>query len=296
MTKGAPIDLVANGLGRLRERLRLAVIYNGERTTRGAVIRSTFNPRFEKRYQPVAEDIAAALRELGFRHVALLPEDLRLADRLRELRIDFVWLNRAGVQGDDAISHAPAMLALAGIPYLGHRPLLAVTLDNKHIFKRECAGLGLPTQPFLVFDGIRGRLESGNDARFRRVFGDYRGPFVVKPVSGRASHHVTVAADIAELDEAVAEVYGETLNLVQIEPFLSGPEYCVSVCGPVIARAGKLQRTDGPFAFSAFERLLDPAETIFTDVPPPSVADPFRIRRLLTLPPFPDGCELEIGQ
>ncbi|MFO1067789.1 MAG: hypothetical protein U1E14_04615 [Geminicoccaceae bacterium] len=266
MAKAAPIDLVATGLDRLRERLRIAVIYNGERSAPGAVVRPTFNPRSEKSYRPVAEDIAGALGTLGFRHVTLLPDDLTLGDRLRAERIDFAWLNTAGVQGYDAAAHAPAMLELAGIPYLGHRPLLSVTLDNKHIFKRECAGLGLPTPPFLVFDGIRGRLEAGNDARFRRVFGDYAGPFVVKPVSGRASQHVTVAADLAELDRAVAEIYGKTLNLVQIEPFLSGAEYCVSVCGPVIARGGRLERTAGPFAFSAVERLLDPGEAIFTSM------------------------------
>jgi D-alanine-D-alanine ligase len=263
---GVPIDLVATGIDRLLDRLRLAVIYNGEHTAPGAVIRSTFNPRSEKSYKPVAEDIAWALGELGFRQVELLPDDMRLGDRLRELRIDFAWLNTAGVQGYDAMAHAPALLELAGIPYFGHRPLLSVTLDNKHIFKRECAGLGLPTPPFLVFDGIRGPIESGNDGRLRAVFGDYAGPFVVKPVSGRASQHVTIASDLTELDRLVTEVYSKTLNFVQIEPFLSGSEYCVSVCGPIVARGGKLRRTDAPFAFSPLERLLEPGEAIFTSI------------------------------
>ena len=60
----------------LRSKLRIAVIYGGNKEQDGAVIYRTHNPREWKSYETVAHDIATALRELGFQHVAVLPEDL----------------------------------------------------------------------------------------------------------------------------------------------------------------------------------------------------------------------------
>jgi D-alanine-D-alanine ligase len=257
---------VERGLDTLRANLRIAVIHNGDRSAPGAVIHPTHNPRSEKSYRPVAEDIAAALGRLGFRNVALMPDDLTLAERLRAERIDLAWLNTAGVQGYDAAAHTPSLCELAGVPYVGHRPLLAVTLDNKHVFKRELEGLGLPTSPFFVWDGAQGPLEPDAEPRFARAFGDHPGPFVVKPVSGRASLHVSVAPDRAALPAAASAVYAATLNQVLIEAFLPGAEYCVAVCGPLIAQGGVLRRRRKPLAFSMVERLLDPGEPIFTSM------------------------------
>ncbi|MGE0659005.1 MAG: D-alanyl-alanine synthetase [Reyranellaceae bacterium] len=253
-------------LDALRTRLRLAVIYNGDRRDAGAVINRTHNPRSDKSYRPVAEDIAAALRAVGFRNVDLLADDLGLAERLRRERYHFAWLNTAGVQGYDAVAHTPSLLELAGIPYVGHRPLLAVTLDNKHVFKRELAGLGLPTAPFMVCDGASDSLDIAANPRFAAVFGDHPGPFVVKPVSGRGSVGVTFVSDRAGLDDAIRQVYVSTLNQVMIEPHLPGREYCIAVCGRVVARGGVLERLDAAFAFSALERVLDKDEPIFTSM------------------------------
>jgi D-alanine-D-alanine ligase len=253
-------------LDRLRERLRLAVIHNGDRRDPHAVINPTHNPRSDKSYRPVAEDIASALRAAGFRHVELLADDLSLIDRLREGRHHFAWLNTAGVQGYDAVAHTPALLELAGIPYVGHRPLLAVTLDNKHVFKRELAGLGLPTAPFLVCDAANETLDIAADPRFAATFGEHPGPFVVKPVSGRGSIGVTFVERRSGIAQAVQQVYRTTLNQVMIEPHLPGREYCVSVCGRIVARDGKLRREPEPFVFSVLERMLGADEPIFTSM------------------------------
>lgn len=253
-------------LARLKAGLRLAVIYNGDRAAPDAVINRTHNPRSDKSYRPVAQDIAQALRNCGFAHVELLADDLTLAHSLREKDIHFAWLNTAGVQGYDAVAHTPGLLELAGIPYVGHRPLLAVTLDNKHVFKRELDGLGLPTAPFLVFDGAQSAIDLGADGRFAAIFGDHPGPFIVKPVSGRGSIGVHFVPDRAGLAAAIREVYQTTLNQVLVETYMGGREYCVSVCGPTVARGGKLARRDGPFAFSALERRLEPDERIFTSM------------------------------
>src|SRR5688572_24187360 len=99
-------------LDRLRDTLRLAVIYNGDRHQPNAVINRTHNPRSDKSYRSVAEDIATALRGAGFRHVDLLADDLTLVEKLRQGRHHFAWLNTAGVQGYDAVAHTPALLEL----------------------------------------------------------------------------------------------------------------------------------------------------------------------------------------
>lgn len=274
-----------DGLGAMRrylgdffEHLRIAVIYNGNRNSEGAVIHPTHNPRSEKSYQPVAEDIAQGLRSIGFRHVLTIPDDLNLAQRLRRERIDLAWLNTAGIQGLDAAAHAPSLLELSGIPYVGHRPLNVLTLDNKHIFKGLCARIGIPTPPFLVWDGSWGLLDPDREPRLREVFRDYEGPFVVKPVTGRASLNVVLVDDLSGLSQAVDEVHRKTLNQVQIEKFVGGSEYCVSVCGPTIARGGDLERRDDLFAFSILERVLGNDEKIFTSMDfRPITYDRFRL-------------------
>lgn len=265
-TEDAVFRHLRDNLDRLRETLRIAVIYNGDRTAEGAVLHQTHNPRSEKSYRPVAQDIAEGLTRCGFRHVALLPDDLSLAQRLRNEAIDLAWLNTAGVQGYDAVAHTPSLLEMAGIPYVGHRPLLAVTLDNKQVFKRECGGLNLPTPEFMVWDGTWGALDVPRLTQFDRIFGDYEGPFVVKPVTGRASQHVHLVPDRAGLLAKVNEVYRATLNQVLVERFAGGAEYCVAVSGRVVSRGRQLERLDQPFVFSVLERMLEPEEKIFTSM------------------------------
>jgi D-alanine-D-alanine ligase len=64
----------------------------------------------------------------------------------------------------------------------------------------------------------------------------------------------------------VAEVYHHTGNLVLIEKFLSGREFCIAVAGRITARNGVLWRGRDPFAFGALERVLETNELIFTSM------------------------------
>ena len=81
-----------------------------------------------------------------------------------------------------------------------------------------CAGL--PTAAFVTWHMARGAFRPNINSRFQRAFGDYPGPFVVKPVSGRASLHVHVVQHVSDLPDVVDEVYRATQNLVLIEQFL----------------------------------------------------------------------------
>jgi D-alanine-D-alanine ligase len=251
---------------RLRSRLRLAVIFGGSKSTPGGVVYPSRNTRSWKSYEAVAVDIAASLQRNGFRDVQLMPDDMHLGDRLRRAGIHMAWLNTGGVQGYNPTAHASAMLEMFGVPYVGHDSLTATTLDNKQAFKREALCAGLPTAPFVTWHMARGAFQPDVNSRFQRAFNEFSGPFVVKPVSGRASLHVHVVGDKAGLATAVEEVYRATENLVLIEKYLPGREFCIAVAGLITARGGRLVRGCEPFTFAALERVLRPDEKIFTSM------------------------------
>lgn len=257
---------LARQIEKIMRRLRVAVIYGGDKSVDGAVIEQTSNPRSWKSYMAVAEDIKGSLERLGCRDVALMPDDMRLGEALKAHGTHLAWLNSGGVQGHCSVAHAPAMLELFGVPYVGHDPMMAGILDNKHVFKRQLRAAGIPTAAFQIWQPGIGPADPADDMNFAMAFGDFDGPFVVKPVSGRASLNVTYVETRDRLADAVRDIHAATRNHVLIERYLSGREFCVAVAGPVISRAGRLERLDGPFVFSHLERVLGPDEKIFTSM------------------------------
>ena len=250
----------------LRSRLKIAVVYGGDRTTEDAVIYKTVNPRPWKSYRNVALDLATALKINGFEHVTVLPDDMQLPHHLKEDGIQLVWLNTGGVQGYSPLSHTAATLEMLGIPYIGHNPLHAAMLDNKDTFKRMLQAQGIKTAPFVVWHPAQGDLETGPGTPFAHTFRDHFGPFVIKPVSGRGSLHISVAEFADQVPNAARNIYRETHNDVMIEAYLPGREFCVAVCGPVIGTNNHFVNANKPFAFSTVERVLEDYELIFTSM------------------------------
>jgi D-alanine-D-alanine ligase len=158
------------------------------------------------------------------------------------------------------------MLEMFGIPYVGHNPLSAATMDCKNAMKRDLMLAGIPTAPFMVWQPSRGPLMPGRDSRLKSAFGAYEGPFIVKPISGRASRYVVAVDHVSGLAATAEGIYAATDNPVLIERYLSGREFCIAVCGEVLARQGELARLGHPFAFAAVERMLDPGERVFTSM------------------------------
>jgi D-alanine-D-alanine ligase len=247
-------------------RLRLAIVFGGDKRDEGAVIESTTNPRSWKSYEAVAKDLAAAMHRLGCRNIELFPDDMRLGERLKAYDAHIAWLNTGGVQGHCSVAHAPAMMELFGIPYVGHDPMTAAILDNKHVFKRQLKAAGIPTAEFFIWQPGLSALDPTRDPVFAHAFADYAGPFIVKPASGRASLHVTYVDNREGLARAVAEVYEQTRNHVVVERFLAGREFCIAIAGPVVSRGGVLTRLPKPFVFSALERTFEAGEVIFTSM------------------------------
>jgi D-alanine-D-alanine ligase len=258
-----PLPDLERRLRALMPSVRVAVIHGGDKEQPGSVLYRTVNTRPWKSYREVAEDLARALRELGFVQVDVLAEDMNLPGELQRRDIGLAWLNTGGVQGDNPVCHGSALLEMLGIPYVGHSPLHAALLDEKDVFKRMLRSAGLPTAAFLTWQPD---CDESLADRLQQVFEQHSGPFVVKPVSGRASLHVTRVENAQEAQARAAEVFAATRRPVLIERFLAGREFCVAVGGPVVCRSGQLYHQGGPFAFSTLERKLEPGEDIFTSM------------------------------
>ena len=112
----------------------------------------------------------------------------------------------------------------------------------------------------------RGPFQPLLNSRFQLAFGDYAGPFIVKPVSGRASLHVHVVSGLQDLPAMVADVHRQTGNIVLIEKYLPGREFCIAVAGRITAQDGVFTRNNEPFAFGALERTFENDEMIFTSM------------------------------
>ncbi|MEB3829980.1 D-alanine--D-alanine ligase family protein [Phormidium sp. CCY1219] len=260
------ITLLPTYLEKLFSRLRIAVIHGGDPNREGAVIYKTHNPRATKTYEAVAHDIANALRAIGFQHVFVMADDMTLPAKLKQYNIHLAWLNTGGVQGYNPVAHTPALLEMLGVPYVGHNPLNSSTLDNKHAFKRELQALGIKTAPFMTWHPSQDLGDRRLQERLTQTFGDYRGPFLVKPISGRASLNIHVVDTVEAIAPAVQQVHRVTHNTALIETYLPGREFCVSVCGYVTHKKGEFHKNPQPFAFSTIERVLEKDERIFTSM------------------------------
>jgi D-alanine-D-alanine ligase len=252
---------------RLFKDLRIAVLYGGDKKGEDSVLYPTVNFRPWKSYQIVAEHISEALQTIGFQNVTVMPDDMRLFDRLQKENIQFCYLNTGGVQGRDAMTHTPAMLEMLGMPYVGHRPMHSGILDNKYIFKQLVESLGIRTPSYVYWDPRKKKsCDPTEDDDFRTTFGDNGNQFVVKPVSGRASLFVQYVEDEGGLAEAVDIAHSGTHAPVIIEKYLPGREFCVAVCGSVVKRHGEFGDLGDPFAFSTLERVLEKDERVFTSM------------------------------
>lgn len=250
----------------LFKKLRIAVIHGGDSNKEGSVIYKTHNPRSTKTYKEVAQDIAKALITIGFDHVFVMADDMTLPQRLKQENIHLAWLNTGGVQGYNPVCHTPALLEMLGIPYVGHNPLNSSILDQKHIFKLELQTRGINTAPFVTWHPAQGLFDCHRSENFAINFPDYNGPFVVKPVSGRASLNIHFVKNIQGLSAAVANIHHTTHNTALIETYFPGREFCVSVCGYVVHINKTFYKKTQPFAFSTIERSLEPGEHIFTSM------------------------------
>lgn len=247
----------------LKKRARIAVIYGGIARAGSTVINETINGRGTKTYEAVAHYIAGSLRQSGFYEVELIPEDMHLAARLIERKIDLVWLNTGGVQGACPMAHAASICEQVGIPYVGHSPGSVALLDDKGLFKCKLRSLGIATADYLVVNPGQAVSALALAERFR---GQEQERYIVKPTSGRASLNVEVANCLSEVPDLIELVRAATGGgAVLVEEYLSGQEFAVAVDGPWVSKGGgqSVTKLSRPHAFSAVQRVLDDSELIW---------------------------------
>lgn len=156
--------------------------------------------------------------------VFLLGGDLGVVEKIRQMRIDFVFNIAEGFLGRSREAHIPSVLEMLRIPYSGSDPLgLAVTLD-KVLTKRLALSLSIPTPKFWVLDGEED-LEKVPD----------RFPLFVKPAwqgsskGIRRSSRVESRMELAREAERLFSHYAA--EPVLVEEYIPGREFTVGVLG-----------------------------------------------------------------
>ncbi|MFB6452922.1 D-alanine--D-alanine ligase family protein [Bradyrhizobium tunisiense] len=203
--------------------MRVAIARNHNHT--GVINR--FGQTCREEYdRDAVERIVAALQEGG--HETLLCEaDKGLLATLErfmppdpQARPAGIVFNLAnGIQGECRLSHVPAMLELAGVPYTGAGPLGNALALDKVITKTLMRDRGVPTPNFRV-------MRSGTEASY-----DLRFPVVVKPRSESTSFGLQVVHEPAQLRQAVEAIVTRYAQDALVEEYIEGREIYVGLLG-----------------------------------------------------------------
>lgn len=125
----------------------------------------------------------------------------------------------SGIQGESRLSHVPAMLEMAGVPYIGASPLGLELANEKVITKILIRDRGVPTPNFRV---LRQGTESTGGLRF---------PVVVKPPREEDSLGLQLVHEPAELKRAVEVIVEQYGQSALVEEYIEGREISVSLLG-----------------------------------------------------------------
>ncbi|PBB14258.1 hypothetical protein CK231_11230 [Mesorhizobium loti] len=206
--------------------MRVAVVTN--RVVTGVINR--FGPRRPQPPGPWPErdidSVVTALQDGG--HEVLLCEGDKglLATLERFMPPDsqarpsgFVFNLAYGIQGESRYSHVPAMLEMAGVPYIGSSPLGHELANDKVVTKILIRDRGVPTPNFRVM-----RRSSDNT-------GDLRFPMVVKPPREGDSLGLQLVHESAELERAVDLIVEQYAQEALVEEYIDGREISVPLIG-----------------------------------------------------------------
>ncbi|MER8927724.1 ATP-grasp domain-containing protein [Mesorhizobium sp. M0859] len=203
--------------------MRVAVVWNHDHT--GVINR--FGQSCPEAYdRKTVESVVAALQEGG--HETLLCEGDKglLATLERFMPPDpqacpsgIVFNMAYGIQGECRLTHVPAMLEMAGVPYTGSSPLGHGLALDKVITKRLIRDHGVPTPNFHV---MRSKTDNIGDLRF---------PVVVKPRHESSSFGLQLVHEPTRLREAVDVIVTRYAQDALVEEYVEGREICVALLG-----------------------------------------------------------------
>ncbi|MER9651037.1 ATP-grasp domain-containing protein [Mesorhizobium sp. M0199] len=203
--------------------MRVAVVWNHDHA---GVINRFGHPCQEEYGSETVERMVAALQEGG--HETLLCEgDKGLLAKLERFMppdsqgrpSGMVFNMAAGIQGECRLTHVPAMLEMAGVPYTGSSPLGHGLALDKVITKTLIRDRGVPTPNFRV---MRRGTESTGDMRF---------PVVVKPRHESVSCGLQLVHEPAHLRQAVEVIVTQYAQDALVEEYIDGREIYVALLG-----------------------------------------------------------------
>ncbi|PIP19243.1 MAG: D-alanine--D-alanine ligase [Candidatus Omnitrophica bacterium CG08_land_8_20_14_0_20_41_16] len=195
--------------------------------------------------------IAQAITTNGFR-VERIGNVSNLLEKLGSLNVDIVFNISEGMFGRNRESQVPAILEMAGIPFVGADALtLGLTLD-KVIAKKIFIADKIPTPNFFEVNS-KEQLNNTNHYKF---------PLIVKPRFEGSSKGLSENSRVQtkeELDKQVEYVINAYKQPALIEEFISGQEFTVAIIGndepeimPVVQIKidGKLKLNDKFYTFA----------------------------------------------
>lgn len=175
-----------------------------------------------------------------------------LLERLASLKVDIVFNISEGVSGRNRESQVPAILEMAGIPFVGADALtLGLTLD-KVMAKKIFIADKIPTPKFFEVNSSE-QLSNTNHYKF---------PLIVKPRFEGSSKGLSESSRVEtreELREQVEYIVNTYKQPALIEEFISGQEFTVAIIGndepeimPVVQIKidGKLKLNDKFYTFA----------------------------------------------
>ncbi|MER8377093.1 ATP-grasp domain-containing protein [Mesorhizobium sp. M1406] len=203
--------------------MRVGIVCNHDYT---GVINRFGQSRPEVEDLKAVESVVAALQEGG--HETLLCEgDKGLLARLErfmptdpQARPSGIVLNMAyGIQGECRLTHVPAMLEMAGIPYTGSSPIGHGLALDKVITKKLIRDCGVPTPNFRT-------MHNGTEST-----GDLLFPLIVKPRHEYNSFGVQLVHNPAQLRQAVEVIVTQYAQDALVEEYIEGREITVALLG-----------------------------------------------------------------
>lgn len=155
--------------------------------------------------------------------VICIPMDLNILDKLLAEKVDFVFNLSNGTKGESSLSHLPAMLEFAGIPYTGSGPLSHGLAYNKIISAKILEASDIPTPNFVTIRNIN------ELANLKLEF-----PLIVKPKdegSSRGIHNNSLTYDINSLKQKVTENLQKYNPPLIVSEYIEGREFTVGILG-----------------------------------------------------------------
>lgn len=202
----------------------IGITYNLKTEIPPSVRRASPEDAFEEFDLPeTIEAIREVLTKEGHQ-VFLLGSDLKIIDKIKRNRIQFVFNLAEGYSGRNREAEIPALLEQANIPYSGSDPLgLSATLD-KSIAKHTAISIGVPTPEFWVLKRPEDRLSI--PPQF---------PFFVKPLWEGSSKGIRLSSKVSGTDEferETARLFNAYPDVpILVERYIPGREFTVGVIG-----------------------------------------------------------------